>query len=236
MFKRNLIETAVMTTVLALAPAALMAADDSRSSSSQSQSGQTSAGRQDSATAGARSGSQSDRSSSRIGQGTFNEQKFVQKAMEGNQFEIQLGQLAQQKGENQEVKQLAQMLAQDHQQANQTLSKAAGGQAGASGAAARPGQPDAQASGSSSSGSQQLGPVFQAKLADFQKLQGAEFDEAFVMDQLADHVKSVLKYRMASQQAQNPQIKEYATQTLPKLQSHLQQLQQLAGWDEKRKE
>jgi predicted outer membrane protein len=174
-----------------------------------------------------------------VGQGAFNEQKFAKKAMEGNQFEIQLGQLAQQKSQNEEVKRLAQMLVQDHQQANQKLMQASSGQSGqpaAAGQAGQPGaqagQPGAQAAGSPSSGSQQLGPVHQAMMSEYQQLQGAEFDQAYVYGQLAGHIKSILWYREASTQAQNPRIKEYATQSLPKLQAHFQQIQQLAGWDE----
>ena len=63
-------------------------------------------------------------------------------------------------------------------------------------------------------------------------MQGAEFERAYVIHQVADHVKAVLKYRDASQMAKNDQLKSFASQALPKLQQHLQQASQIAGWDE----
>src|SRR5688572_1153273 len=46
------------------------------------------------------------------------QQKFVQKALKGGEMEVKMGQLAQQKAQNQEVKNLAQALVRDHTQAN----------------------------------------------------------------------------------------------------------------------
>src|SRR4051812_7432342 len=45
--------------------------------------------------------------------------KFIQEAIEGNLAEVQVGRLAQQKGQSEGVKSFGQMLATDHGQANQ---------------------------------------------------------------------------------------------------------------------
>src|SRR3954468_22207709 len=46
---------------------------------------------------------------------------FIKEASQGNQSEIALAQLAQQKAQNSEVKDLAQMIQKDHQQAQEKL-------------------------------------------------------------------------------------------------------------------
>lgn len=53
------------------------------------------------------------------------QEKFVQKALMGGQMEVQVGQLAQQQGQSQKVKDLGQKLVQDHTQANQQLQQIA---------------------------------------------------------------------------------------------------------------
>lgn len=71
---------------------------------------------------------------------------LIKKMMLGNKAEIELGQIAVQKAEHEDVKQFAQKLVQDHQQMNQELEQLqAGGQSGAR--SAQPGQADPTRSG-----------------------------------------------------------------------------------------
>ena len=65
-----------------------------------------------------------------------------------------------------------------------------------------------------------------------QKMQGKHFEKDFVYGQLAGHVMDVLKFRDASQELKDNELKQFAAQTLPKLQQHLQTAQRLAGWNE----
>jgi len=142
------------------------------------------------------------------------DQEFVRHAMMANQFEIQAGQLAEQRAEDQNIKQFAQMLVKDHQQNQQQLQQAAQGiQQG------------------SQSQEKDLGPVHQAMLQELQKKQGRQFDRAFLYGNVAGHTKAVLMFRDASQELQNPQLKQYAQQTLPALRKHLEEAQRLAQFD-----
>jgi putative membrane protein len=52
-------------------------------------------------------------------------QTFLKKAIEGNYAEVQMGQLAQQKGQSDDVKKFGQMLSDDHSGANQKAIDAA---------------------------------------------------------------------------------------------------------------
>jgi len=138
------------------------------------------------------------------------DQHFVREAAIDGQYEVQVAQLAQQRAQSQEVKQFADHLIRDHQQANQQLMQLA------------------QSKGIDIP--RQLDPVHQAKIEKFQKLQGRQFEKEWVYSQLAGHVVDVLKFRDASQELQDNDLKQFAAQTLPKLQQHLQQAERLAGW------
>lgn len=133
---------------------------------------------------------------------------FLREAVEGNLAEVALAQVAERKSQNSEVKQFAQMLRQDHEQANQQL------------------QPIAQAHGVAVT--QSLNPKHQKKLDQFQNLSGSEFDKQYVTDMLKDHQKEIAKYESASQQVKETDVQQYAQTTLPKLRQHLQHATQTA--------
>jgi putative membrane protein len=180
----------------------------SEQSSSQNQSDQSS--QRDSATT---AGARGQQGSSARGQSSQNmDQKFVEFASTNDQFEIQASQLAEQQAQDDQIKQMAKQIRQDHEQSSKQLQQVAQ-QAGVQ-------------------VSQQLKPHQQAMLQELKQMQGEEFDKAWLYGNVAGHVKAVLKFRDASRQAQNPQLKQFAMQTLPKLQQHLRHAEQLAQWDE----
>jgi putative membrane protein len=51
-------------------------------------------------------------------------------------------------------------------------------------------------------------------------LRGASFDRAYATEQIAAHEAAIRLFRFASANAQNAQVKQFAAQTLPTLQSH----------------
>jgi putative membrane protein len=156
--------------------------------------------------AGARAGQ-----AGRAGQQQNMDQKFVEFASTNDQFEIQAARLAEQRAQDENVKRMAQEIMQDHQQSSQRLQQAAQ-------------QASLQVS-------QQLKPHQQAMLQELQQMQGMEFDREWLYGQVAGHTKAVLKFRDAAKECQNPQIKQFAQQTLPKLQQHLQHAQEIAQFD-----
>ena len=127
---------------------------------------------------------------------------FVKEASAGNQSEIALAQVAQQKAQNPEIKNLAQMIQQDHQQAQEKL------------------QTIAQTHGITLDQS----PSWTQKRAQskLEKLSGAEFDQQYAKDMLEDHVSDIKKFQKASQNVEDTDVKQYAQECLPKLQTHLQ--------------
>jgi putative membrane protein len=55
-----------------------------------------------------------------------------------------------------------------------------------------------------------------------EKLSGAEFDQQYTKDMLEDHATDIKKFEKASQNIEDTDVKQYAQQTLPTLQTHLQ--------------
>jgi putative membrane protein len=127
---------------------------------------------------------------------------FIKDASEGNQAEITLAQLAQQKSQSPEIKNLAQMLQQDHQQAQEKLQNIA--------------QAHGLALDQTPTWSQRRA---QAKL---EKLNGTDFDQQYAKDMLEDHVTDIKKFQKASQTIEDADVKQYAQETLPTLQTHLE--------------
>jgi putative membrane protein len=131
------------------------------------------------------------------------DQAFVKEAIEGDMAEVKMGELAQQKGQSQDVKQLGQMLQQDHSQHLQQAQQMAQ-QLGVT----PPTQPNAK----------------QKQAYDrLSKMTGAQFDKAFAKDAVKDHKADIAKYQKEAK-SKGP-LAQFAEQTVPTLQKHLQAAQ-----------
>lgn len=76
------------------------------------------------------------------------------------------------------------------------------------------------------------GQTPQQEMQSIQKLQslsGTEFDRAYINETVKDHAKAVQKFENASQSLSDQELKQFASETLPKLQEHHQMAQQLAA-------
>ena len=69
----------------------------------------------------------------------------------------------------------------------------------------------------------------QATKDRLEKLSGNEFDQAYMRDMVKDHTKDVAEFQKAASTASNPDVKSFAEQTLPTLQSHLKQARQIVS-------
>ena len=134
-------------------------------------------------------------------------QPFISKAIEGNLAEVQLGQLAQQKGASDGVRTFGQQLVTDHTAANQKATAVAGQMS-----VTPPSEPNKQQ---------------KAVYDRMAKLSGDAFDRQFVKHMVDDHKKDVAEYQKAAKRKNDPAA-GYASETLPTLQQHLQTAQSLA--------
>jgi putative membrane protein len=132
-------------------------------------------------------------------------QTFLAKAIEGNLAEVQMGELAQKNGQSAEVKSYGQMLQQDHSAANQKATDAAKKLA-----VNPPSAPN---------------PKQKADYDKMAKWQGAAFDKAFAQHMIMDHKKDIAEYKKAAKK--NDDAGQYAKDSLPVLEKHLQTAQSL---------
>jgi putative membrane protein len=133
------------------------------------------------------------------------EQAFLKEAIETDMAEVQMGQLAQQKGQSQDVKQLGQAMQQDHsknlQQAQQ-LAQQHG--------MTPPSAPNAK----------------QKKMHEsVSKMSGDRFDRQFARDMAKGHKEALSKFEKEAK-GKGP-LALYAQQTVPALQKHLQMAQDI---------
>jgi putative membrane protein len=149
-------------------------------------------------------------------------EKFIQKALQGGKMEVQMGRLAQQKGQSQEVKDLGAALVKDHTAANQKLQQLASSTGGPAGSAT--GTEHAE-HGDHAHGKDAKHDQMMNKL---QTQSGAEFDKAFVRMAIKDHKKDISEFEKARREVNQPQLTSFIDQTLPTLRNHLQMAQTAA--------
>jgi putative membrane protein len=131
---------------------------------------------------------------------------FVQKAAKGGLAEVELGRLAQQKGASDVVKQFGQRMEQDHSKANQELQQLA-----FSKGVTLP---------------QSLDEKDAAERDRLSKLSGREFDAAYMLDMVKDHMEDVSEFQREANKGQDLDVKAFASKMLPILQDHLRMAEQ----------
>jgi putative membrane protein len=170
-----------------------------RSGSMSGQSGTSRSGSDPSASAG---GSQSSQLAS-------SEQKFLQKAAKGSMAEIELGKLAQERGQSDDVKELGQKLVQDHTKALEEVRQIA--------------------QSKNVTLDEELDSKYRKTQDRLSKLSGEEFDRAFLKEIHREHQRDIADFRKQSQNAKDDQVKDFAARTLPALEQHQQMAMQHMG-------
>jgi putative membrane protein len=134
--------------------------------------------------------------------------KFMKEAAEGGMAEVALGQLAVEKASSSDVKKFGQRMVDDHGKANDDLKQLA--------------------SQKNVDLPQDLNAKDKATKASLEKLSGQQFDQAYMKDMLKDHKKDIADFRRESRSARDPDVKKFASQTLPTLEEHLKQAESIA--------
>lgn len=131
----------------------------------------------------------------------MSDQQFITKAAQAHIAEIELGKLAQSKASSSEVKNFAARMVADHEKALDDLK--------------------AIASKQNITLPTTLDPKAQALKDRLDKLSGSELNRAYMDAMLKDHRADVAEFHTESQRAHNPDVKQYAANTLPTLREHL---------------
>jgi putative membrane protein len=142
------------------------------------------------------------------GQPSAADATFVKKALQGGIAEVQLGQLTLQKSSNDQVKQFAQKMIDDHTKLGDQM-KPIAQQVGVS-VPTEPSKKDKQT------------------MAKLQALSGSAYDQAYIKDMVKDHKQDLSDFQMEASNGQDPAVKDAATQGSHVIAEHLQMVQQLA--------
>lgn len=134
------------------------------------------------------------------------DQKFIQDAAKGGMMEVHMGELGMARGASLGVKSLSQHLINDHKAANRELAALAK-QKGVS----LPSD-DAQMAASMA----------------FANKTGDDFDKAFARSAVEDHQKDIAEFEKEASSGNDPDLKNWASKTLPTLRAHLAEAQALA--------
>ncbi|HZP86737.1 MAG TPA: DUF4142 domain-containing protein [Burkholderiales bacterium] len=129
------------------------------------------------------------------------DRQFIDKATEAGMGEIETAKLAEHKAANDQVKQFAARMVHDHTAANDKLR----------GIAENKGvMPPAR-----------LDQADQKELGQLDKLSGSSFDKAYMKHQVSDHQKAVKEFGNEAKHAKDPDLRRFASETLPVLEEHL---------------
>jgi putative membrane protein len=128
--------------------------------------------------------------------------KFVKEAASAGMMEVELGKLASDKASSNKVKEFAQLMVKDHSKANQELKEIALEQ--------NLQFPD------------EMVDKHKEQVQKIQKNNQENFDKKFMNAMVEDHKKTIKKFKEASENNDNGQIRQWAENTLPTLEEHLQ--------------
>jgi putative membrane protein len=141
------------------------------------------------------------------GQLSESDYRFVVKAARGGMEEVELGQIATQKGLNDNVRNFGQRMVTEHSRANDELKQIVG-------------QKGAVLPATLSHGER-------STLQDLQGVSGADFDKTYARDMVKDHKKDVKEFDSATKDLSDPDLRAWAQKTLPVLQEHLRMAQDM---------
>lgn len=133
--------------------------------------------------------------------------EFMTKAASGGMMEVELGKMAQQQAQNQQVKDFGTMMVTDHSKANDELKALA--------ASKNIILPDT------------IGEDHMDHVEELRNKKGGEFDEAYMDLMVSDHQEDVDMFEEASNNLQDAEAKAFAAKTLPVLQKHMAQAQMI---------
>jgi putative membrane protein len=130
-------------------------------------------------------------------------------AANGGMAEVEMGKLAQQKATNERLKNFGSMMVSDHSKAGDQLKQIA--------------------TRKNITLPASLSDKEQKHLDELNKKSGKDFDKEYIDMMVDDHKKDVDKFKKGSNDLKDPDLKNFAAQTLPIIQMHLDSIRAIGG-------
>lgn len=134
---------------------------------------------------------------------------FIEMARAGNAFEIETSRLALEKATQPALKNFARTMIDDHTRADQKLVSVARG------------------IGQSPGDKVTMEPRQRQQLESLSAASGPDFDRLYASAQLEAHQRTVQLFQTYAEQGTNERLRQFARETLPTLQGHLDQIQKM---------
>ena len=135
--------------------------------------------------------------------------EFATKAASGGLLEVELGKVMAAKASTPEARKFGQQMVDDHTKANEELK--------------------AIAAKHNITLPTSLGEDHQKVYKDVTEEKGVDMDKEYLKEMVKDHEEDVKEFTEASVKASAPDLKAFATKTVPTLQHHLEMAQQLSA-------
>jgi len=132
---------------------------------------------------------------------------FAAEAASGGMSEVKLGRLALQKGDSNAVKSFGERMITDRTKASDDLRQIAGEE--------------------SIQLPEDMPKKEQALYDHLSKLQGVQFDRAYVQSMVKDHKKDVSAFEKETSSGSDPRLRDFANRTLPTLKDHLREAKEI---------
>lgn len=140
--------------------------------------------------------------------GAHSASEFVRKAALGNEFEIESSKIALQKSQDDNIRNFAQQMIDDHSKAADDLTAAT-------------------SNADMATPNTRLDRKHQAMLDRLNSKSGADFDRLYIRTQFKAHDEAVDLFKNYSKQGDNQVIQNFASNTLPTLEEHKKDIVQL---------
>jgi len=127
--------------------------------------------------------------------------QFLTKAAEGGMAEVALGRLAEKSGSNTCVKQFGERMVTDHSKAND--------------------QAKSLAAQKNITLPSSMNTKDESTYRSLSSKTGSDFDKAYMSDMIEDHRADIAEFRQEANSGTDPDIKAWASKTLPTLEEHL---------------
>jgi len=134
---------------------------------------------------------------------------FYKNAAEGGISEVELGNLAQTKSNNDSVKEFGAMMVKDHTAVNAKLKTVAASKDISLPTSARMGQ--------------------MATKAKLEVLSGDAFDKSYIKGMIKDHEEDIAMFKKEAASGQDPDARAFAAAALPTLRAHLKKIKSIAA-------
>jgi putative membrane protein len=133
---------------------------------------------------------------------SHHDKKFMEEAASGGMMEVQLGNYAATHASSDAVKNFGQRMVTDHTQVNNQLKTVA--------------------QNKNFTLPTQMNHKNQSDFDKLTKLSGADFDRQYITHMIHDHHKDIKEFQKEADKGSDPDVKAFASNTLPILQQHLQ--------------